>query len=154
MARISPMILPIPEREVCHRQITDGKEVSDFWFRALDSTEQFGALALTNEKVKQYITGDKVEKTLAEPFPPVGGKALEKEKLTPELFQAVAFIWAMQSDVDKEGNPVLDVPYTFEELIALSLTKPVMWGEVMTLSAEVTEKNAEALKNASGAGTA
>lgn len=149
MARTNPLHLPRPTRQVVHRQVSQGENVSDFWFRALDTTEQFQALTLTKEKVKLYIDGDDRKPPID--FPPVGGEAVTG--LSEDLLQTVAAIWMMQSDVDDAGLPVPDAPYTFEELVAMSLTLPAMWQEVMQLSSDVTRENSANLKNASREGS-
>jgi hypothetical protein len=145
MARINPLHLPRPVRQVFHREIVDGDQTSDFWLRALDTTQQFAALGVAKDKVRLYITGD--DKTPAYPFPPVGGEAVEG--LTADMMETVAFVYAMQSDVTATGSPVPDVPYTFEEMVALSLTRPRMWGAVIDLVKEVTKSNASNRGNAS-----
>jgi hypothetical protein len=150
MARINPLHLPRPTRQVFHRVLTDGDQVSDFWFRALDTTQQFAAQSMAKEKVKLYITGD--DKTPAYPFPPVGGQSVEG--LTEEMLEVIAFVHAVQSDIDEAGSPVPDAPYTFEELVALSLTQPRMWGDVVELLGEVMQANKGDRKNASGEGGA
>ncbi|MCW3053293.1 MAG: hypothetical protein JWN14_2463, partial [Chthonomonadales bacterium] len=84
MARVNPMILPRPTRQVVYRQITDGRNVADFWLRARDATEDFQGLELIKEKVKLYITGDRQKDKDPVPFPPVGGEAVVK--LSEALF--------------------------------------------------------------------
>jgi hypothetical protein len=147
MARISPLHLPRPARQVLHREVADGDQTSDFWFRALDTTQQFAALSLAKEKTKIYITGD--EKTPAYPFPAVGGEAVLG--LTEDMMVSIAFVCTMQSDTTAEGAPVPEAPYTFEEWVAMSLTRPRMWSQVLDITAEVAKQNEAALKNAGGA---
>ena len=150
MARVSPLHLPRPTRQVVHRQVGSGDNLADLWFRALDTTEQFQALELAAGKVKLYLTGD--DKKPPVDFPPVGGAAVEG--LSEALIQAVASICLMQSDVDENGHPVPDVPYSFEELVAMSITLPGVWNDMMQLGSDVTKQNSEQSKNVSGAGTA
>lgn len=150
MARVNPLVLPRPTRQVVHALAGSGDNVADLWFRALDTTEQFQALELANGKIKLYITGD--DKKPALDFPPVGGAAVEG--LSEALLQAVASICLMQSDVDENGHPVPDAPYTFEELVAMSITLPGVWSDMMQLGSDVTKLNSEQSKNALGAGTA
>ena len=150
MARVNPLVLPRPTRQVVHRQVGSGDTVTDLWFRALDTTEQFQALELANGKTKLYLTGD--EKKPPHDFPPVGGAAVEG--LSEALLQAVASLCLMQSDADENGQPVPDAPYTFEELVAMSITLPGVWSDMMQLASDVTKQNGEQSKNALGAGTA
>jgi len=150
MARLNPLIETRPTRRVFHREIRHGQKVSDFWFRALDTTEQFQALELAAGKIKLYLTGD--DKKLPVDFPPVGGECVEG--LSEALLQAVASLCLMQSDVDENGHPVPDTPYTFEEMVAMSITLPAVWNDMMQLGSDVTKQNNDQSKNALGAGTA
>jgi len=134
MARLNPLIETRPTRRVFHREIRHGQKVSDFWLRALDTTQKFTALQIATDKTALYITG--TDKKDAIDFPPVGGECVEG--LSEALFQTVSSVFLMQSDADEEGRPVPDAPYTFDEMVGMTLTSPSIWSGLMEFAAEVT----------------
>lgn len=153
MARINPLASTRPVRRVLSRQFTDPlhpNEPADFHLHALDPVEATAAIGLADEKIKFFIEGDKSKETPPHDFPAVGGEAVTLNK---QMCYAIAYITSMQSDVTEAGLPVTDDKYTFEEMVALSLTHQTMYAKLLAMQGELDDVQGEALKNASGART-
>ncbi len=140
--RVSPFNMPRPSRPVRMKVLTDPrwpKAKLPFYLRATDAADSHLVVEVAKRKIAQYINGKDGKGKDKEDFPPVGGLPVT---LTETFCFTVAGIAVMQV----KGNPNL-APYTFNELVALSLTMPSLWEDLIAFAEEVNSEADEDLKN-------
>lgn len=137
--RVDPFSLRRPVRPVHERSFTDeaapGCEIT-LWLRALDSPCAFLSMERTADLVARYITGEMDEEgNRQEPaaFPEIGGEPVQ---LSESLLKVACRLEAMQSPTGPNGEPrqAADGAYSAEEFVALSVTMPDAWAEILAWS--------------------
>lgn len=140
-----------PKLPVFSREFTDVLQPGkSFWLHLapLDSVDTYVGVDVAQHAIKQYIDGDPTNPEPAyhkpAPFQPIDGKS---PIITESLCYTIGAIVAQMSPVDAEGKDVRDEAYTFDEIVAMSLTWPNAWEQVREFSAEVSKSGEKFLKN-------
>jgi hypothetical protein len=132
MGKINPFRLQRPVRPVHDVNVVDGQHDGvefNFRLRQLDALDQHRSAERGEDLVDDYIKGR--DGNAPRDFPAVGdGDGMEVVKPTETLCQTAAVIEAMQPDdaVDR---------YTAEELIAIAVTCPNAWIQLLSISTRI-----------------
>ncbi len=130
--RVQPFNLPRPQREVHTREFTDPLHPDqdvEFSLRAIDSEDEASIKKIAESLKNKYITGHGERHNRPVKFPDVGGHPV---RLTEEIITEICRIQVMQSTADPDLPP-----YDFEELVALRVTMPTLWGSLLQFAEEV-----------------
>ena len=129
MAKVNPFKLPRPKREPVTKSFTDaeqpGAEVT-LTLRRLDAAELIVAAEAAQAQIETWITGGDLRP--ASQFPFVDGKPVP---LTAKLCLSVTVLEHMQCPADAGER------YSFNELVALTVTMPNAWQEIYRFMEEV-----------------
>jgi len=122
MAKVNPFGLKRPEHRRETRTFTDpdqpGVELT-FTLRTLDGAEMMIATEEAQGQIETWVTGNRDRP--ASQFPFVDGQPVQ---MTEGLCTACQFLAAMQCPDDPHER------YSFNELVALSVTAPMAWSRI------------------------
>jgi len=131
-----------PGRTVYHKTFTDPAqpgEVLELSLRKADTIDMALAAAEIQRMTAKYLTGD--DDMPPGPFPLVGGEAIP---VSIELFSQACAIYVMQAPPEESRQPRRWAP---EQLVAVSVTMPDAWSQVLRAAEEIRRAGSRAEGN-------
>lgn len=141
----NPFDLPRPGREVHHETFRDAAQpgvVLRLSLRAPDAVDMARMTVELERMTELYITGS--EEVGPGPFPLVGGQSVTVSR---ELFSPACIIAVMQAPPELSKQERRWEP---EHLVAISLTMPNAWSQIMRRAEEIRRSSGRAEGNSSG----